>query len=72
MHSNALCMVRMPIGYAIYTLLLTDNLKNMKTEIERLKTEIEELTEQKENTGSQKHFYRLINKIEDKKRELFY
>ena len=43
----------------------------MKTEIDRLKTEIAELTEQKEKTGSQKHFDRLINKIEDKRRELF-
>jgi hypothetical protein len=43
----------------------------MKTEIDRLKTEIAELTKQKEKTGSQKHFDRLTNKIEDKRRELF-
>lgn len=42
----------------------------MKTKIEKLQEEILELFEKKEKTGSEKHFHRLINKIEDKRREL--
>ena len=43
----------------------------MKTEIDKINTELTELVNQKEKTGSDKHYHRLINKIEDKKRELF-
>ena len=43
----------------------------MNTEINKIKKELTELINQKEKTVSDKHYHRLINKIEDKKRELF-
>jgi len=38
---------------------------------EKAMKELAELINQKEKTGSDKHYHILINKIEDKKREIF-
>ena len=42
----------------------------MKTEIIKLQEEILELHKQKENTGSEKHFDRCVEKLYNKQRQL--
>ena len=54
----------------LYHVLLTFNLKIMKTKIEELQEEILKLHNQKEKTGSEKHFEKCVDLLYDKEREL--